>query len=99
MRVVPASPLAGIALSRATSLDEIIKVAIKLRHSFRRYRALLAEYRSVQNEALISQTYAAAKQAEDIEKSFEQALQIGMREVDTDLQMTHKFVFDQLGAS
>jgi hypothetical protein len=44
----------------------------------------------------ISQTYAAAKQAEDIEKSFEQALQIGMREIDTDLQMTHKFVFDQL---
>jgi hypothetical protein len=36
VKVVPASPFAGIALSRANSLDEIIQVAIKLRHSFRR---------------------------------------------------------------
>jgi hypothetical protein len=96
VRVVPASPLAAIVLSKATSLDEVIKISVDMRDAFKTYRDLLVEYRKLQNEIAVSQTFATVKDAENVKESFEQALQASMKKINSDLDMTRKVVFDGL---
>jgi hypothetical protein len=74
----------------------VVKIAVDLRDAFRPYRSQVAEYRQLQNNISVSQNYAAAKRADNMKESFEQALQASMKKVDTDLSMTRKVVFDGL---
>jgi hypothetical protein len=95
-KVVPASPLAAIAFSKSSSLAEVFKVAVDLRDQFKAYRELLATYRKLQAEVVKTQTLAASKELDNVERAFLEALQYSMTRTNTDLEIGPKYVFDLL---
>ena len=72
--VIPSSPFGGMALSKAANVNDVINIALDLRDSFASYRAVRKTYREAYKEFLKAKTLALAQDLEDIEKTFEQAM-------------------------
>lgn len=95
VRTVPVSPFAAMALSQATSLNDVLPIALDLRTNFKAYRDLLGEYRARLATVEVHQTQEATRELAKIEASFQQALKASLKRVGAE-DVSVKLVVDGL---
>jgi hypothetical protein len=93
IKVLPISPFAAIALSKATNVDEALSIAVDLRDEFKAYRKTLTTYRQALSTIETSQTLESIREVRRIESSFEQALSSSLKRIGAEY-MTNVSVFD-----
>jgi hypothetical protein len=93
INAVPAPPLAGIVLSEAASVDDILEQLLKYRDKFASFRKVAANLRASMLEARRERTTAAAMEYQRMRKELDLALQRSIERLEAPAEPKRKLVF------
>jgi hypothetical protein len=96
IRTIPAPPFAAIAFSKCSNVNDVIRVAIEQKKTYRAYGELLQTYRKLHSELVMSEKLSAQQELKRIEASFDEALKQCMKRLEIPGKPDAKLIFDGL---